>query len=71
MSFKIKRVEKKETPAKKVLDLKNIAVNTLKLVDLETGDDITEDVLDEIPDNIDSIDFKLTFELSDEDSNID
>ena len=71
MSFKIKRVEKKETPAKKVLDLKNIAVNTLKLVDFETGDDITEDVLDEIPDNIDSIDFKLTFELSDEDSNID
>ncbi len=68
MSFKIKRVEKKETPAKKVLDLKNIAVNTLKLVDFETGDDITEDVLDEIPDNIDSIDFKLTFELSDEDS---
>lgn len=68
MSFKIKRVEKKETPAKKVLDLKNIAVDTLKLVDFETGDDITEDVLAEIPDNIDSIDFKLTFELSDEDS---
>lgn len=59
---------KKETPAKKVLDLKNIAVNALNFVDFETGENITDEVLSEIPNDIETVNFKLTFELSDEES---
>lgn len=68
MSLEIKNTKKKETPAKKVLNLKNIAVESLRLVDTDTGEDITEAVISEIPEGIETVDFKLTFELSDEDS---
>lgn len=64
--FKIKEVESKVTPRKKNLELKNISVKDLKLVDTDTGEDITEQVIREIPDGIDKIDFKLVFELPDE-----
>lgn len=68
MSLEIKNTKKKETPAKKVLDLKNISVENLRLVDTDTGEDITEAVISEIPEGIKTVDFKLTFELPDEDS---
>lgn len=63
MSFKIKTTESKVTPSKKNLELKNISVKDLKLVDTDTGEDITEKVIAEIPIGIDTVDFKLTFEL--------
>lgn len=68
MSLEIKNTKKRETPAKKVLDLKNISVKDLCLVDTDTGEDITETVIAEFPEGMKTIDFKLTFELSDEDS---
>lgn len=68
MSFEIKNTKKRETPAKKVLDLKKISVESLRLVDADTEEDITEAVLSEIPEGIKTVDFKLTFELSDEES---
>ena len=40
--FKIKEVDAKTTPRKKQLDLKNISVKDLKLIDTDTGEDITE-----------------------------
>ena len=66
MSFKTKTTESKITPSKKTLELKNISVMDLKLVDTDTGEDITEKVIAEIPTGIETVDFKLTFELPDE-----
>lgn len=61
--FKVKEIEEKVTPAKKSLDLKNISVKDLRLVDTDTGEDITSAVIAEIPDGVETIDFKVTFEL--------
>lgn len=61
--FKVKEVESKVTPKKKNLELKNISVKDLRLVDTDTGEDITDKVIAEIPDGIDTVDFKLTFEI--------
>ena len=46
--FKIKEVDAKTTPRKKNLELKNISVKDLKLIDTDTGEDITEEVIKEI-----------------------
>ena len=67
--FKIKEVDAKTTPRKKQLDLKNISVKDLKLIDTDTGEDITDAVIKEIPVGIETVDFKLSFELPDEDIN--
>ena len=67
--FKIKEVDAKTTPRKKQLDLKNISVKDLKLIDTDTGEDITDAVIKEIPVGIETVDFKLSFELPDEDVN--
>ena len=66
--FKIKEVDGKTTPRKKNLELKNISVKDLKLIDTDTGEDITEAVIKEIPVGIETVDFKLSFELPDEDA---
>ena len=64
--FKVKEVESKVTPKKKNLELKNISVKDLKLIDTDTGEDITEQVVAEIPVGSDTVDFKLSFELPDD-----
>ena len=66
--FKIKEVDAKTTPRKKNLELKNISVKDLKLIDTDTGEDITEAVIKEIPVGVETVDFKLSFELPDEDA---
>ena len=65
--FKIREVDAKTTPRKKNLELKNISVKDLKLIDTDTGEDITEAVIKEIPVGIETVDFKLSFELPDDD----
>ena len=65
--FKIKEVDAKTTPRKKNLELKNISVKDLKLIDTDTGEDITEAVIKEFPVGIETTDVKLSFELPDED----
>ena len=67
--FKIKEVDAKTTPRKKNLELKNISVKDLKLIDTDTGEDITDAVIKEIPVGIETVDFKLSFELPDDDVN--
>lgn len=64
MSFNIKDTESKVTPAKKTLDLKNISVADLRLVDTDSGEDISQQVIESIP--FDTINFKITFETPDE-----
>ena len=64
MSFNIKDTESKVTPAKKTMDLKNISVSDLRLVDTDSGEDISQQVIDAIP--FEKINFKITFEVPDE-----
>ena len=64
--FKIREVDAKVSPRKKNLELKNISVKDLKLIDTDTGEDITEQVIAEIPVGIDTVDFKLSFGLPDD-----
>lgn len=66
--IKVSTTESKQTPAKKQIQLKNISVKDLKLIDTDTGEDITEQVISEIPDGIETVDFKLVFELPNEDA---
>ena len=63
--LKIKEIEAKTSPKKKQIELKNTSVENLKLAD--TGEDITKEVIDAIPSGIETVDFKLTFELPSDD----
>lgn len=64
--IKISNTESKTTPAKKNIQLKNISVKDLRLVDTDTGEDISQEVIDEIPEEIDTVNFKITIELPEE-----
>lgn len=64
--FKVKEIESKIIPKKKSLDLKNISVKDLVLIDTDTGENISQQVIQEIPKGVETVDFKLVFELSNE-----
>lgn len=64
--IKISTTESKKTPAKKNFNLKNISVRDLVLVDTDTGEDISDQVINELPDNITTVDFKISVEIPDE-----
>ena len=64
--IKISNTESKTTPAKKNIQLKNISVKDLRLIDTDTGEDISQEVIDEIPGGIDTVNFKITIELQEE-----
>lgn len=64
--IKISNTESKTTPTKKNIQLKNISVKDLRLIDTDTGEDISQEVINEIPDEIDTINFKITIKLPDE-----
>lgn len=66
--FKVKEIDEKIVPKKRTLDLKNISVKDLVLIDTDTEEDITAQVIAEIPKGIDTVDFKLTFEIDESDS---
>ena len=59
--IKITESEQKVTPAKKSIKLDGIYVKDLKFVD-ETGD-ITQQVIDALPDGTEQVGFKITVEL--------
>ena len=59
--IKITESEEKITAPKKTIKLENISVKNLKIVDAETGEDLSLQVIDAIP--FKTIDFKITFEL--------
>ena len=63
--IKVTETPEKTTIAKRNIKLEGIYVKNLKFVD-ETGD-ITQQVLDEIPDGIEQINFKITVEIPEED----
>lgn len=59
--IKITKTEEKLTPAKQNVKLDGIFVKDLKFVD-ETGD-ITQQVLDALPEGTEQVGFKITVEL--------
>ena len=63
--IKITESQEKITAPKKTIKLENISVKNLKIVDVETGEDLSQQVIAAIP--FESIDFKITFELPSED----
>lgn len=64
MAIKVTTSEQKTTPAKKNIKLEGILVKDLKFVD-ETGD-ITQQVIDALPEGAGQVNFKITVELPDE-----
>lgn len=65
--IKITESQEKLTPAKKSIKLDGIFVKDLKFVD-ETGD-ITQQVIDALPEGISQVSFKITVELPSEENN--
>lgn len=59
--IKITKTDEKITPAKKNIKLDGIFVKDLKFVD-ETGD-ITQKVIDALPEGTEQVGFKITVEL--------
>ena len=64
MAMKVTTSEQKMTPAKKNIKLEGILVKDLKFVD-ETGD-ITQQVIEALPEGTEQVNFKITVELTDE-----
>ena len=64
--IKINEVESKTTPRKKNIQLKNISLHDLNLIDTDTGENITQEVIDAIPEGTKTVDFKISVELPEE-----
>ena len=67
--IKITESAERFTPAKKNIQVNDVYVKDLKFVD-ETGD-ITQQVIDAMPDGINKISFKITIELPDDVEEVD
>lgn len=64
--IKINEVKSKITPRKKNIQLKNISLHELHLIDTDTGENITQEVIDALPEGTETINFKITVELPEE-----
>ena len=66
MAIKVTTSEQRLTPANKNINLDGILVMDLKFVD-ESGD-ITQQVINELPEGTEQVGFKITVELPDEEN---
>ena len=64
--IKINEVESKTTPRKTNIQLKNISLKDLNLIDTDTGENITQEVINALPEGTETIDFKITKDLPEE-----
>lgn len=64
MAVKVTNTDAKVSAPKRTITIKGAVIKELKFVD-ETGD-VTNVVLEEIPENLETIDVKITLELPDE-----
>ena len=64
MAVTVKNTESKVTTAKRTITVKGAVVNDLRFVD-ETGD-VTGQVLEQIPEDLETIDVKISIELDSE-----
>lgn len=54
--IKINEIKSKTTPRKKNIQLKNISLHDLNLIDTDTGENITQEVIDALPEGTETID---------------
>ena len=64
MAVTVKNTESKVTAPKRTITVKGAVVNNLRFVD-ETGD-VTSQVLEQIPEDLQTIDVKISIELDSE-----
>nr|DAZ55059.1 MAG TPA: hypothetical protein [Caudoviricetes sp.] len=64
--IKINEIKSKTTPRKKNIQLKNISLHGLNLIDTDTGENITQEVIDALPEGTETIDFNISVELPEE-----
>ena len=60
--IEIKETEQKTTAAKRNIKLKDILVSEIRLVDVE-GEDLTEKFIEAIPEGMETVELKVSFEL--------
>lgn len=68
--IQVKETPSKVTSSKKIITFKNISVENLRLIDTDTGEDVAQQLIDALPDGMDTIDFKISVELDDEDTEV-
>lgn len=51
---------------KKNIQLKNISLHDLNLIDTDTGENITQEVIDALPEGTETIDFNISVKLPEE-----
>ncbi len=64
--IKISEMKSKTTPRKTNIQLKNISLHDLNLIDTDTGENITQEVIVALPEGTETVDFKITVELPEE-----
>ena len=64
--IKINEIKSKTTPRKKNIQRKNISLHDLNLIDTDTGENITQEVIDALPEGTETIDFNISVELPEE-----
>lgn len=61
--IEIKETEQKTTAAKRNIKLKDILVSEIRLVDVE-GEDLTQKFIEAIPEGMETVELKVSFELA-------
>lgn len=64
--IKINEIKSKTTTRKKNIQLKNISLHDLNLIDTDTCENITQEVIDALPEGTETIDFNISVELPEE-----
>lgn len=64
--IKINETPEKLNPRKRNIQLKNISLYDLNLIDTDTGENITQEVIDALPKGTETIDFKISVEIPEE-----
>lgn len=64
--IKINEIKSKTTPRKKNIQLKNISLHDLNLIDTDIGENITQEVIDALPEGTETINFNISVELPEE-----
>lgn len=64
--IKINETPEKLNPRKRNIQLKNISLHDLNLFDTDTGENITQKVIDALPKGTETVNFKITVDLPEE-----
>lgn len=64
--IKINETPEKLNPRKRNIQLKNISLHDLNLFDTNTGENITQEVIDALPKGTETVNFKITVDLPEE-----